>query len=75
MYIIAEHAAEDHWHNHYDSDPNATGLHPVYSVHRTIEGRNIQANYTAEQFSQAVSDCDVLNKLYPSKGYGVVRSL
>jgi len=37
MYIIAEHVVEGHWENHYDIDPSESGLHPVYSVHRSIE--------------------------------------
>lgn len=75
MYIIAEHVVEGHWENHYDIDPSETGLHPVYSVHRSIEGRNVLPFYTVEQFNEAMEDCALLNKAYPHKGYGVVRSL
>ena len=75
MYIIAQHAAEGHWENHFDIDPNLTGLHSVYSVHKSTEGSNVKPIYTVNEFDEALEDCSLLNKAYPSKGYAVVRVL
>ena len=75
MYIIAEHVVEGHWENHYDIDPGESGLHTVHSAHRTIEGQSLKAIYNLNEFDLAVKDCDNLNKRFPNKGYGVVRSL
>ena len=75
MYIIAQHAAEGFWEHHYDVDPNLTGLHPVHSVHHTVEGSTIKPFYKYDEFKEAVNDCNRLNNMFHKKGYAVVRSL
>lgn len=74
-FIIAENAAEGFWDKHYDVDPGVSGLHHVYSAHRTIEGSSVQKIYTESEFKKAVADCVELNKRFPNKGHAVVRAL
>ena len=74
-FIIAQHAADGHWQNHYKTNPNMCGLHSVHSIHASIEGCSLQSFYQEDEHKLAVDDCIDLNKRFPNKGYAVVLML
>lgn len=71
-WIIAKHANKDYWSFYYEENPIETGLPLAHNCSTTFAGRELSIKQYYENHSEAIKDCNRINKINPCGGYAVI---